>query len=87
MVELEKERVPELFSMPPPLNSEELPEMVELVTVKFPLLTIAPPRAADLLLERVELEMVVVPPFATAPPWLALLSESVEFAMLRVPPP
>jgi len=74
-----------LFCMPPPDNAE-LPESVELVTVRFdePVLTVAfkipPPLPRVVLPNKVELETVklelvlAIPP----PPLVALLFEMVE---------
>ena len=77
----------ELLKTPPP-KFAELPERVELETVRAPLLKIPPPKSPTVFPERVELETVRVPELLKAPPFPEEIfaPETVTPEMLRLPP-
>ena len=74
--------------MPPPLPGVELPETVELVTVRVPPFQMPPPPLLPATLpEMVELEMLRVPLLEKPPPWLEVFApETVTPEMVRLPP-
>ena len=78
-----------LFQMPPPVLVAELPERVELETVRVPLFKMPPPRFPAVLAEMVEFEMEkVLFPRLYIPPALLLvetLPEIVEVVTVTVP--
>ena len=80
-------RAPVLSLKMPPPDVAELPERVELVTVRVVSLKMAPPLVVAELPERVELETVPVPaPVLRMPPPLKeVLSEMVELETVRDP--
>ena len=81
--------VPKL-EIPPPLLAAELPEKVELETVRVLKLKLAmppPPYLVAELPEKVELETVRLPdpPFKMPPPTRAVFPEIVELETVRIP--
>ena len=81
-------RVPLLSLKMPPPDVAELPERVELVTVRVVSLKMAPPLVVAELPEKVELKTVPVPApvLRMAPPLKEVLSEMVELETVRLPP-
>jgi len=76
-----------LFWMPPAWVAAVLPDMVELVTVRLPLLFWIPPPAwvIEVLPEIVVLMTVSVPQLVIPPPSFAELPEIVEPETVKVP--